>query len=181
MPARHHLTIAAVAKSHAKLLKSGATSATPWNQLLTAYSLSPLGLLAARQVFDQIPRPDAASWNSLLTAHVSAGAHSAAYHILQAMHERGLAANTFALGPALRSAAAVGCPALGTQLHSLIVKAGLAESRAAHSGGHCFAAPADQRCLVPEADKPSQASVTYPLSGVARRVSRRRRGCRRSC
>ncbi|XP_037444905.1 putative pentatricopeptide repeat-containing protein At3g25970 isoform X1 [Triticum dicoccoides] len=131
MPARRYpLTIAAAvaAKSHATLLKSGVTSPTPWNQLLTAYSLSPLGLVAARQVFDQIPRPDAASWNSLLTAHVSAGAHSAAYRIFQAMHEQGLAANTFALGPTLRSAAAVGCPALGAQLHSLIVKAILADN-----------------------------------------------------
>ncbi|XBH60385.1 hypothetical protein VPH35_114993 [Triticum aestivum] len=128
MPARHHLTIAAVAKSHAKLLKSGATSATPWNQLLTADYLTPLGLVAARQVFDQIPRPDAASWNSLLTAYVSAGTHSAAYRIVQAMHARGLASSTFALGPALRSAAAMGCPALGAQLHSLIVKAGLANN-----------------------------------------------------
>ncbi|KAE8807324.1 putative pentatricopeptide repeat-containing protein [Hordeum vulgare] len=125
---RHHLTIAAVAKSHATLLKSGVTSPTPWNQLLTAYSLSSPGLAAARRLFDEIPRLDAASWNSLLAAHVSIGAHPAACRLLRAMHERGLAANTFALGSALRSAAAMGCSALGTQLHSLAVKAGLADN-----------------------------------------------------
>lgn len=115
---RHHLTVAAVAKSHATLLKSGVTSPTSWNQLLAAYSLTPLGLAAARRLFDEIPRLDAASWNSLLAAHVSIGAHPAACRLLGAMHERGLAANTFAL----RSAATMGCPALGARLHSLAVK-----------------------------------------------------------
>uniref|UniRef100_A0ACD6A761 Uncharacterized protein n=1 Tax=Avena sativa TaxID=4498 RepID=A0ACD6A761_AVESA len=42
------------------------------------------------------------------------------------MHAQGLAANTFALGSALRSAAASRCPALGAQLHSLAFKCGLA-------------------------------------------------------
>ncbi|CAM0880581.1 unnamed protein product [Alopecurus aequalis] len=124
---RHHLTIAA-AKSHATLLKSRVISPTPWNQLLTAYSLSHHGLAAARRVFDEIPRPDVVSWNSFLTAHVSAGAHHEAWCLLRSMHEQGFAANTFALGSALRSAAASRCPALGTQLQSLAFKCGLADN-----------------------------------------------------
>uniref|UniRef100_A0ACD5TIF4 Uncharacterized protein n=1 Tax=Avena sativa TaxID=4498 RepID=A0ACD5TIF4_AVESA len=124
---RRHLTIAA-AKSHATLLKSRVISPTPWNQLLTAYSLSPLGLAAARRLFDEIPLPDAVSWNSFLAAHVSAGAHHAAWILLRSMHAQGLAANAFALGSALRSAAASRCPALGTQLQSLAFKCGLADN-----------------------------------------------------
>ncbi|CAD6266765.1 unnamed protein product [Miscanthus lutarioriparius] len=89
MRRRQHLALAAAAKSHAALLKSGASSPTPWNQLLTAYSGSGSGLAAARRVFDEILRPDAASWNSLLAAHVAAGAHRDAWRLLRAMHARG--------------------------------------------------------------------------------------------
>ncbi|KAL6644302.1 hypothetical protein ACP70R_015910 [Stipagrostis hirtigluma subsp. patula] len=127
---RHH-ALAAAAKSHASLLKSGVSSPTPWNQLLTAYSaVSPPGpgLAAARRVFDEIPRPDAVSWNSLLAAHVTAGAHPDAWRLLRAMHARGLAASTFALGSALRSAAAARCPALAAQLQSFAIKSGLADN-----------------------------------------------------
>ncbi|CAO2188811.1 unnamed protein product [Urochloa humidicola] len=129
---RHHLTVAA-AKSHAALLKSGISSPTPWNQLLTAYSGSGSGsgLAAARRVFDEIPRPDAVSWNSLLAAHVAAGAHPDAWRLLRSMHARGLAASTFALGSALRSAAAACRHTLGTQLQSFAVKSGLADVFAA--------------------------------------------------
>lgn len=125
MHRRQHHALAA-AKSHATLLKSGASSPTPWNQLLTAYSAS--GLAAARQVFDEIPHPDAASWNSLLAAHVAAGAHRDAWRLLRAMHARGLAASTFALGSALRSAAAARRPELGAQLQSFSVRCGLADN-----------------------------------------------------
>ena len=136
MRRRHHQNLAlAAARSHAALLKSGVSSPTPWNQLLTAYSAaSPPGsgyssvLAAARRVFDEIPRPDAVSWNSLLAAHVTAGAHPDAWRLLRAMHARGLAASTFALGSALRSAAAARCPALGAQLQSFAVKSGLADN-----------------------------------------------------
>ncbi|RLN03482.1 putative pentatricopeptide repeat-containing protein [Panicum miliaceum] len=126
---RHHrhLTLAA-AKSHAALLKSGISFPTPWNQLLTAYSGFGSGLATARRVFDEIPLPDAVSWNSLLAAHVSAGAHPDAWRLLRAMHARGLAASTFALSSALRSAAAARRPALGAQLQSFAVKSGLADS-----------------------------------------------------
>lgn len=123
---RHHLTLVA-AKSHAALIKSGISSPTPWNQLLTAYSASGSGLTSARRVFDEIPLPDAVSWNSLLAAHVAAGAHSDAWRLLRAMHARGFAASTFALGSALRSAAATRHPALGAQLQSFAVKSGLAD------------------------------------------------------
>lgn len=123
---RHHLTLAA-AKSHAALLKSGISSPTPWNQLLTAYSASGSGLASARRVFDEIPLPDAVSWNSLLAAHVAAGAHPEAWRLLRAMHARGLTASTFSLGSALRSAAAARRPALGAQLQSFAVKFGLAD------------------------------------------------------
>jgi pentatricopeptide repeat protein len=44
------------------------------------------------------------------------------------MHAQGVAANTFALGSALRSAAALRCPAVGIQLHSLAFKGGLADN-----------------------------------------------------
>ncbi|KAG2583530.1 hypothetical protein PVAP13_6KG262200 [Panicum virgatum] len=136
MRRRHHQNLAlAAARSHAALLKSGVSSPTPWNQLLIAYSAaSPPGsgyssvLAAARRVFDEIPRPDAVSWNSLLAAHVTAGAHPDAWRLLRAMHARGLAASTFALGSALRSAAAARCPALGAQLQSFAVKSGLADN-----------------------------------------------------
>ncbi|KAK3121584.1 hypothetical protein QOZ80_8BG0656730 [Eleusine coracana subsp. coracana] len=129
---QHHLALAA-AKSHAVLLKSGVSLPTPWNQLLTAYSAafppnSGLGLAAARRVFDEIPRPDAVSWNSLLAAHVAAGAHRDAWSLLGSMHARGLAANTFALGSALSSAAATRRPALGTQLQSFAIKSRLADN-----------------------------------------------------
>ncbi|GJN03351.1 hypothetical protein PR202_ga20787 [Eleusine coracana subsp. coracana] len=129
---QHHLALAA-AKSHAVLLKSGISSPTPWNQLLTAYSTAfppdpGLGLAAARRVFDEIPRPDAVSWNSLLAAHVAAGAHRDAWRLLGSMHARGLAANTFALGSALRSAAATRRPALGAQLQSFAIKSRLADN-----------------------------------------------------
>ncbi|XP_062192567.1 putative pentatricopeptide repeat-containing protein At3g25970 [Phragmites australis] len=131
MRRRHqHLALAA-AKSHAALLKSGVSSPTPWNQLLTAYSAAfPPGssLAAARRVFDEIPRPDAVSWNALLAAHVTAGAHRDACHLLRAMRARGLAASTFTLGSALRSAAAARCPALGAQLQCLAFKSGLADN-----------------------------------------------------
>nr|CAB3502637.1 unnamed protein product [Digitaria exilis] len=123
----HHLTLAA-AKSHAALLKSGISSPTPWNQLLTAYSACGSGLAAARRVFDEIPLPDAVSWNSLLAAHVAAGAHPDAWRLVRAMHSQGLTARTFALGSALRSAAAVRRPALAAQLQSFAVKSGLADN-----------------------------------------------------
>ncbi|KAJ1268180.1 hypothetical protein BS78_07G117200 [Paspalum vaginatum] len=129
MRRRHHHSLAlAAAKSHAALLKSGVSSPTPWNHLLTAYSSFGSGLAAARRVFDEIPRPDAVSWNSLLAAHVAAGAHLDAWRLLRAMHARGLAASTFALGSALRSAAAARRPALGAQLQSFAVKSGLADN-----------------------------------------------------
>nr|TKW10035.1 hypothetical protein SEVIR_6G102057v2 [Setaria viridis] len=102
MPARasqspRRCACAAAARSHAALLP------TLWNQLLTGYSAATLpgfGLAAARRVFDEIPRPDAISWN----AHVAAGAHPDAWRLLRAVHARGLAASTFALASALRSA-----------------------------------------------------------------------------
>ncbi|RLM98569.1 hypothetical protein C2845_PM06G26440 [Panicum miliaceum] len=128
-PRRHHrhLTLAA-AKSHVALLKSGISFPTPGNQLLTAYSGFGSGLATARRVFDEIPLPDAVSWNSLLAAHVSAGAHPDAWRLLRAMHARGLAASTFALSSALRSAAAARRPTLGAHLQSFAVKSGLADS-----------------------------------------------------
>ncbi|KAF0898908.1 hypothetical protein E2562_012615 [Oryza meyeriana var. granulata] len=108
--------------------KSGVASPTPWNQLLTAYSHSPAGLAAARRVFDEVPRRDAVSWNALLAAHVASGAHHEAWRLLRAMHVQGLAANTFALGSALRSGAAARRPAIGAQLQSLALKSGLANN-----------------------------------------------------
>ncbi|KAL5219980.1 hypothetical protein ABZP36_024693 [Zizania latifolia] len=124
---RHHRLTITAARSHACLIKSGVVSQTPWNQLLTAYgsSLSPAGLAAARRVFDEIPRRDAVSWNALLAAHVASCAHPEAWRLLRAMHAQGVAANTFALGSALRSAAVARRPAIGAQLQSLALKSSL--------------------------------------------------------
>jgi pentatricopeptide repeat protein len=53
------------------------------------------------------------------------GTCHAAWSLLRAMHAQVVAANTFAVGSALRFAAASRCPALGTQLHPLAFKCGL--------------------------------------------------------
>jgi hypothetical protein len=59
--------------------------------------------------------------------NVDAGVHHA-WCLFGTLHARGLTANTFALGSALRSTAAAHCSAVGAQLHSLGIKSGLANN-----------------------------------------------------
>ncbi|XP_008809278.3 putative pentatricopeptide repeat-containing protein At3g25970 [Phoenix dactylifera] len=113
------------AKTHARLIKSGAASDTyAWNNVLAAYSRRS-SLADARKLFDEIPKRDAVSWNALIAAHVSSGAYQQSWDLLGSMMAKGLSFDQYTLGSILKSVASAGQLEFGRQLHSLVVKSGL--------------------------------------------------------
>ncbi|KAG1367629.1 putative Katanin p60 ATPase-containing subunit A1 [Cocos nucifera] len=113
------------AKTHARLIKSGAATDTyTWNNVLSAYSQRN-GLADARKLFDEIPQRDTVSWNALIAAHVSCGAYNRSWDLLRNMMAKGLSFDQYTLGSILKSVASAGQLEFGCQLHSLIVKSGL--------------------------------------------------------
>nr|XP_010925117.1 putative pentatricopeptide repeat-containing protein At3g25970 [Elaeis guineensis] len=113
------------AKTHARLIKSGAaTDPYTWNNVLSAYSQRN-GLADARKLFDEIPQRDTVSWNALIAAHVSSGAYHRSWDLLRNMMAKGLSFDQYTLGSILKSVASAGQLEFARQLHSLIVKSGL--------------------------------------------------------
>ncbi|CAA6671025.1 unnamed protein product [Spirodela intermedia] len=121
--------IAAAARTHGRVIKTGAAAAAAagvyiWNTILTSYARWS-GLTDAQKLFDEAPERDAVTWNSLIAAQVSHGAHDGAWELFAAMMSRGLAVDQYTCGSVLKSAAGAGDVHRGRQLHSVVVKAGL--------------------------------------------------------
>ncbi|XP_020098219.1 putative pentatricopeptide repeat-containing protein At3g25970 [Ananas comosus] len=123
------------AKTHARLIKSGAASDThAWNAVLTAYSRS-AGLARARDLFDEIPQRDSVSWNALIAAHASSPTSSSSssssssnalsWDLFRAMRALGLPFDHYTLGSVLKAVARSARLQFGRQLHSLVLKSGL--------------------------------------------------------
>ncbi|WOL11555.1 Pentatricopeptide repeat-containing protein [Canna indica] len=83
---------------HACALKFGCLASHPThvdvhNALINHYA-SRANPSAARQVFDQMPRPDVVSWSGMMTAHLKASDPDAARAVFDAMPERDVVAWT---------------------------------------------------------------------------------------
>lgn len=118
--------IAAAARTHGSVIKTGggAAGVYAWNTILTSYARWS-GLVDAQKLFDEALERDAVTWNSLIAAQASHGAHDGAWELFVGMMSRGLAVDQYTCGSVLKSAAGAGNVLRGRQLHSVVVKAGL--------------------------------------------------------
>ncbi|KAJ1261746.1 hypothetical protein BS78_09G055000 [Paspalum vaginatum] len=112
---------------HAVLVKLGLSA----NAIL-ATSLAHLALRCglpryARDLFDEMPRPDVVSWTSLLTGHAHQGLHREALALLRRMVGSGVQPNGYSLSGGLLACGGVGpgALALGKEIHAGVVKMSL--------------------------------------------------------
>ncbi|URE04127.1 PPR repeat [Musa troglodytarum] len=113
-------------QAHAGLLKCGLVpfDARPTTKLLTLYSRH-LRFDDAALLFRSLPRPDPFSFSALISALVRSGHFSPALSLLPSMLSLRLASDPFVIPTALKACAALPSIALGRQLHSLSLVAGI--------------------------------------------------------
>lgn len=109
---------------HAVLLKLGLSASA-----IHATSLAHVALRAglaryARELFDEMPRPDVVSWTSLVTGHAHQGLHRDSLALLRRMAGSGVQPNGYSLSGGLLACAGVGQSALahGKEIHASVVK-----------------------------------------------------------
>ncbi|CAL4902869.1 unnamed protein product [Urochloa decumbens] len=112
---------------HAVLVKLGLSASA----ILTT-SLAHLALRCglpryARDLFDEMPRPDVVSWTSLLTGHAHQGLHRESLALLRRMVGSGVEPNGYSLSGGLLACAGVGqdALALGKEIHARVLKMSL--------------------------------------------------------
>ncbi|CAD6271273.1 unnamed protein product [Miscanthus lutarioriparius] len=105
---------------HAVLLKLGLSTST-----ILATPLAHLALRSglpryARELFDEMPRPDVVSWTSLITGHAHQGLHRESHALLRRMVGSGVGLNGYSLSGGLLACAGVGqgALALGKEIHA---------------------------------------------------------------
>ncbi|XP_062230784.1 pentatricopeptide repeat-containing protein At2g13600-like [Phragmites australis] len=109
---------------HAVLLKLGLSASA-----ILATSLAHLALRCglpgyARDLFDEMPRPDVVSWTSLITGHAHQGLYHDSIALLRCMVNSGVTPNGYSLSGGLLACAGVGqgTLALGKEIHARVVK-----------------------------------------------------------
>nr|CAB3460270.1 unnamed protein product [Digitaria exilis] len=112
---------------HAVLIKLGLSASA-----ILATSLAHLALRCglpryARDLFDEMPRPDVVSWTSLLTGHAHQGLHHESLALLRRMVGSGVEPNGYSLSGGLLACAGVGQDALvlGKEIHARVLKMSL--------------------------------------------------------
>ncbi|TVU04103.1 hypothetical protein EJB05_50331, partial [Eragrostis curvula] len=111
----------------AVLLKVGLSASA-----ILATSLAHLALRCgfpeyARDLFDEMPRPDVVSWTSLITGHAHQGLHRDSLALLRRMVISGVTPNGYSLSGGLLACAGVGpdALALGKEIHARVFKLSL--------------------------------------------------------
>ncbi|KAL6608242.1 hypothetical protein ACP70R_041305 [Stipagrostis hirtigluma subsp. patula] len=109
---------------HAVLLKLGLSASA-----ILATSLAHLALRCglpryARDVFEEMPRPDVVSWTSLITGHAHQGLYHDSLALLRRMVKSGVMPNGYSLSGGLLACAGIGesALALGKEIHARVVK-----------------------------------------------------------
>ncbi|KAL6900737.1 hypothetical protein ACP4OV_005413 [Aristida adscensionis] len=109
---------------HAVLVKLGLSASA-----ILATSLSHLALRCglpqyARDLFDEMPRPDVVSWTSLVTGHAHQRLYTDSLALLRRMVSSGVTPNGYSLSGGLLACAGIGQDALapGKEIHARVVK-----------------------------------------------------------
>ncbi|KAK4757782.1 hypothetical protein SAY87_019083 [Trapa incisa] len=97
------------------------------NNLINGYARS-RELSIACKLFDEMPHRDTISWNTLIAGFVHCGEFECAMEVLRSMRRGGMSIDVYTFGSILKGVAGVHRPALGEQLHSVILKVGLLDN-----------------------------------------------------
>lgn len=93
------------------------------NNLLSLYAKC-FGVAQSRQLFDEMPSRDVASWTMLMSAYGKIGNHEEALELFDSMLISGEYPNEFTLSTALRSCSALGEFSHGSRLQAIVTKSG---------------------------------------------------------
>lgn len=74
----------------------------------------------ARQLFDEMPKPDLVAWNTIIDCHVCCGKHKEALDLFSRMQEAHIKPDDATLVVILSACATLGALDLGTWVHSII-------------------------------------------------------------
>ncbi|KAL5998450.1 hypothetical protein ACLOJK_009390 [Asimina triloba] len=110
---------------HALAVTTGSlTSIFLGNNLLSLYAA--VGEIpSARHLFDEMPKRNAVSYNSMIVAYGRQGNDMEAWKLLSEMMASGLRPTQFTVGSILSSYSSLGVPCVGIQLQTLVLKTGL--------------------------------------------------------
>ncbi|XP_039800100.1 pentatricopeptide repeat-containing protein At4g39530-like isoform X2 [Panicum virgatum] len=127
--ARDALAVGAAA-AHAYVVKRGfASDVLVSNVLLDSYAKGG-SLAAGRQLFDEMPDRDVASWCTVIAAHASRGLFVEAIGIFKdLLSSDQVKPNQFVISSVLNACAWYGVMELGLMVHGLVVKSGLGADR----------------------------------------------------
>ncbi|PUZ65031.1 hypothetical protein GQ55_3G190500 [Panicum hallii var. hallii] len=121
---------AGAAAAHAHVVKRGfASDVLVSNVLLDSYAKGG-SLAAGRQLFDEMPDRDVASWCTVIAAHASRGLFVEAIGIFkELLSSDQVKPNRFVISSVLNACARSGVMELGLMVHGLVVKSGLGADR----------------------------------------------------
>ncbi|KAL6009241.1 hypothetical protein ACLOJK_022469 [Asimina triloba] len=110
---------------HAQIMKTPflQSNISVANSLADCYCKSS-AMVYARNVFDQIPQPNLASWNLMISGYNQALQFDWSQRIFCRMHSNGLKPNKIAYGSIVSACAASHCLQFGKQVYCLVTKSG---------------------------------------------------------
>ncbi|XP_073008087.1 pentatricopeptide repeat-containing protein At3g03580-like [Typha latifolia] len=91
------------------------------NKLIDCYSRSG-DLVSARKMFDEMPRRDVVSWNSIMTAYSREGQYNEVLRMVLEMHSLGLRPNYTSVSTVLFACAKLRALRQGEQIHAISIK-----------------------------------------------------------
>ncbi|KAF2313088.1 hypothetical protein GH714_009193 [Hevea brasiliensis] len=110
---------------HTYILKSGFfTNVFVSTALLRFYSITE-SIIDADKAFDEIPQPNAVSWNTLISACVHSGQFGKAMYLFLQLERSGTCPDAYSFTLALSASAHLNMLQLGRSIHCEIVKYGL--------------------------------------------------------
>ncbi|KAF2313094.1 hypothetical protein GH714_009219 [Hevea brasiliensis] len=128
---------------HTYILKSGFfTNVFVSTALLRFYSITE-SIIDADKAFDEIPQPNAVSWNTLISACVHSGQFGKAMYLFLQLERSGTCPDAYSFTLALSASAHLNMLQLGRSIHCEIVKYGL---ECATVVGNCLIDISFERC-----------------------------------
>ncbi|EPS62386.1 hypothetical protein M569_12404 [Genlisea aurea] len=117
-----------VSSAHCRALKSSLIADTYTSNNFIHRYLKCSHFSDALKVFDEMPRRDSASWNTVISGYVNADDPSNAWGVVKSMKRLGFPLDAYTFGSVLKGIASGGSVVCGQQLHSDIVKLGFTDN-----------------------------------------------------
>ncbi|MCL7050880.1 hypothetical protein MKW94_015851 [Papaver nudicaule] len=108
---------------HAHIIKNGFLNNINVSYKLINFYSKCQNFGCARNVFEEIAKPDELSWSALISGYVQNGFYFEAVSAFQKMHSSGVQCNEFALSSVLKACSGRKDLKLGKQIHGIIINA----------------------------------------------------------